>query len=135
MSVDLSSPFPWLNSINDTKVDLIATSDDPVLAEKEYNQFMVSRGLSLFPDTILAANEMNVNYGLDNKLHYDFLLHTVRKKKRFSKWPKAEKDDDVELVMQTYTYSRKRAEEVVGLLSPDQLRIMKDRAGKGGVNK
>ena len=46
------SPFDYLNSINDTKQDLMV--DD--ITEKQYNAFMVNRGLSYFPDTVAVAN-------------------------------------------------------------------------------
>ena len=45
------TPFDFLNAINDTKKDLF---QDPQ-ADKDYNAFMVNRGLSLFPDTVLYA--------------------------------------------------------------------------------
>ena len=35
---------------------------DPDSPEKAYNTFMINRGLSQFNDTVLFANEMNMNY-------------------------------------------------------------------------
>ena len=58
------SPFDYLNAINTTKKDIMV--DD--VAEKAYASFMVNRGLSYFPDTILFANEMNVNHHIDHRL-------------------------------------------------------------------
>ena len=78
------NPFEYLNAINSTKKDIMV--DD--IAEKGYNSFMVNRGLSYFNDTVLMANEMNVNHTIDNRLQFDFLINIVRKKKRFSKWIK-----------------------------------------------
>jgi len=78
------TPFDFLNSINDTKIDLFK---DPQ-AIKDYKAFMVNRGLSYFADTIMYANEMNRYYDLDNEMQFDFLLHSVPKKRRFSKWVK-----------------------------------------------
>ena len=65
------NPFEYLNSINSTKKNIM--HDD--IMEKEYNAFIINRGLSFFPDTILFANEMNVNHHLDNKLQYHFLIN------------------------------------------------------------
>ena len=56
------NPFEYLKSINESKKDIMI--DD--LAEKEYNSFIVNRGLSYFKDTILYANEMNRYHHLDN---------------------------------------------------------------------
>ena len=46
------SPFTFLNEINFGKKDIIV--DD--ITEKQYNSFMVNRGLSYFKDTAVIAN-------------------------------------------------------------------------------
>ena len=74
----------WLNSINQTKENLI--DEDPSL-EKEYPPYIVNRCFSGHLDAIMFANEMNVHHFLPKKLQYDFLLNSLRKKKRFSPWP------------------------------------------------
>ena len=89
-----TNPFEYLTAINDTKKDVMV--DD--IAEKGYNAFMVNRGLSYFNDTVLFANEMNLNAHLDNRLQFDFLINIVRRRKRFSKWMKPETASDVEVV-------------------------------------
>ena len=63
------NPFEFLNSINTTKKNLITDSD----TEKEYNPFLVNRGLSNFIDTVFVANEMNQRHFMDKKMQYDFL--------------------------------------------------------------
>ena len=88
------NPFEYLKAINDTKEDIMV--DD--LSEKGYNPFMVNRGLSYFNDTILMANEMNINHHLDKKLQFKFYINIIRKRKRFSKWFKPETEDDVNVV-------------------------------------
>jgi hypothetical protein len=75
------NPFEYLNAINTTKKDLMV--DD--VSEKAYSPFMVNRGLSYFPDTILYANEMNLNHHIDSRLQFDFLINIIKKKRRFSK--------------------------------------------------
>ena len=74
----------WLNSINQTKENLI--DEDPSL-EKEYPPYIVNRCFSGHLDAIMFANEMNVHHFLPKKLQYDFLLNSLRKKKRFSPGP------------------------------------------------
>lgn len=123
------SPFDFLNSINDTKVNLI--KEDP-LCEKDYSAFMVNRGLSYFYDTVMLANEMNMHHQLDKKMQYDFYLAGVRKKKRFSKWSKVEKHDDVELICREYGYSKERAVEALELLSKEQIGVIKEKYTVGG---
>lgn len=122
------NPFEYLNSINDSKKDIMV--DD--LAEKAYVPFTVNRSLSYFSDTVLLANEMNVNHHIDNKLQYHFLLNLVRKRKRFSKWIKPEKSDDVNAIKEYYGYSDEKARQVLSLLSSDQLATIKKKLYKGG---
>ena len=107
------NPFEYLNAINHTKQNIMV--DD--ITEKEYNPFMVNRGLSYFHDTVLMANEMNQNAHLDNRLQFDFFINIVRKKKRFSKWFKPEIVSDVEVVKEYYGYSNQKARQVLTLLT------------------
>ena len=120
------NPFEFLNDINYGKKDIMV--DD--LVEKDYNPFMVNRGLSYFNDTILMANEMNINYHLDNRLQFDFLINIVRKRKRFSKWLKPTVENDVEVVKEYYGYSNEKARQVLPLLSSEQINGLKKKVGK-----
>jgi hypothetical protein len=123
------SPFDFLNSINDNKKNLF---EDPQ-AEKDYSSFMVNRGLSYFPDTILYANEMNRNHGVAKKMQFDFLLNSIPKKRRFSKWHKKDASEDtVKLVMKHYKYSEKRAYEVLDILTQAQVEELRRAYDTGG---
>ena len=95
------SPFDFLNEINIGKKDLLR--EDP-LNIKDYKPFMVNRGLSYFGDTVMAANEMNQLIGAPVLWQNDFLLHTIKKKKRFSKWYKKESDSKSLLIMEYYIH-------------------------------
>lgn len=123
--------FDYLNSINATKKDIM--EDD--LAEKAYNSFMINRGLSYFNDTVLMANEMNLNSHLDKKLQYHFLINIVRKRKRFSKWAKPETESDIEAVKEYYGYNNEKARQALTLLSPENINIIKQKVNKGGRRK
>ena len=122
------SPFDYLNSINHSKKDVMI--DD--MTEKSYNSFMINRSLSYFQDTIHFANLMNRYHHLDNKLQYHFLINIIRKRKRFSKWMKPETESDIEVVKQYYGYSNDKAKQVLFLLSPEQIKIIKQKVSKGG---
>lgn len=122
------NPFEFCNDINYGKSNIMV--DD--VAEKAYNPFMVNRQLSYFQDTVLFANEMNINSHLDNRLQFDFLINIVRKKKRFSKWAKAQKNDDVEVIKEYYGYSNNKARQVHSLLSSDQINDLKKKVYRGG---
>lgn len=122
------SPFDYLNAINDSKVNIMV--DD--LAEKEYNSFMVNRGLSYFQDTAIYANEMNRHHHLDSRLQFDFFINIIRKRKRFSKWFKSSESDSLNVVKEYYGYSNEKAKQVLSLLTDHQLIELKQRMSKGG---
>ena len=120
--------FEYTNAINYSKKNIMV--DD--IAEKQYNPFMVNRTLSYFNDTVLMANEMNLNHHLDNRLQFDFFINIIRKKKRFSKWNKPETVSDVEVVKQYYGYSNEKARQVLTLLTSKQIDELKKKVFKGG---
>ena len=122
------NPFEYANAINYTKKNIMV--DD--LAEKAYLPYMMNRQLSYFPDTVLAANEMNRNHHLDNRLQFDFFLNIIRKRKRFSKWFKPEQISDLETIKQYYGYSNEKARQVLSLLSTEQINELKNKVAKGG---
>ena len=122
------NPFEYLNSINYTKKDIMV--DD--ISEKNYNAFMVNRSLSYFPDTVLAANEMNRYHQIENRLQFDFLINIIRKRKRFSKWDKKQIDSDIEVIKEYYGYSNTKAHQVLTLLTPDQMKELYKKVYKGG---
>jgi hypothetical protein len=125
------NPFEYLNAINLTKKDIMI--DD--LAEKDYNSFMVNRGLSYFPETVLLANEMNIRHNVDNRLQFDFLINTIRKQKRFSKWLKPDTVEAVEVIKEYYGYSNEKARQVLSVLNQQQINELKQKVYKGGKRK
>jgi hypothetical protein len=86
-------------------------------------------------DTIMYANEMNQKNSLDHKLQYDFLLNIIRPRKRFSKWLKKSKDDNIDLIKKFYGYSYTKAKDVVDILSEDQLKYIRSKLDTGGLRK
>ena len=125
------NPFDYLKSINSTKKNIMV--DD--VTEKEYSPFIINRGLSFFPDTILYANEMNLKHHLDHRLQYDFLINIIKKKKRFSKWVKPQEIAGIEVIKEYYGYSDEKAKSVIQLLNDEQIEELKQRIYKGGKRK
>lgn len=122
------NPFKFTDAINYTKEDIMI--DD--ITEKAYNSFLINRSLSYFPDTVLAANEMNRNHHIDNRLQFDFFINIIRKRKRFSKWFKPEQISDLEIVKEYYGYSNEKARQILTLLSTEQINELKTKVAKGG---
>ena len=125
------SPFEFIKAINETKEDVMV--DD--VSEKKYSPFIVNRGLSFFMDTIFQVNELNRNHHLDSRLQFDYLLNSVRKKKRYSKWLKPEKLQDLDVVKEYYGFSNEKAKDALSTLSEDRLAFIKDKLNQGGVEK
>ena len=122
------NPFEYVNAINTTKKDIMV--DD--IAESKYTPYMVNRSLSYFPDTVLYANEMNINHHIDNRLQFDFFINIVKKKRRFSKWLKPTELSDLDVVKAYYGYSNEKAKSVLSLFTDEHLTELRKRMSKGG---
>lgn len=122
--------FDFVNAISYTKEDLFIDKNNI----PAYNSFMVNRGLSYFPDTVYAANEMNVNYNMDKDMQFNFLLNIVSKRKRFSKWEAKNKIlKEVEALSMLLNCSIRKAEEYITLLNDNQLKLLLQSTNKGGT--
>ena len=96
----------YLYSINQSKKNILDLDPD---AQKKYPPYIVNRCLSSFTDTILFVNEMNKNSHLPNKLQYDFLLNSVKPRKRFSPWARKDSIDYLDVVKEYYGYNDDKA--------------------------
>lgn len=129
--------FDYVNSINETKENLIRGSHSPEASEKMYDPFVASRSLSYHQDCILLVNELNSRglntHGVTKKQHYEFLLNVLNKKKRYAKWGKIDKiHEDIKFIMSTFDYSEQKAREVYPLFSESQLEDIRELFVEGG---
>ena len=122
----------YLNAINHEKKNLMDTDDE--LWEKKYQPFIINKCLAPFPDTIFLVNEMNKYHHLDKKLQFDFLLNSLRTRKRFTPWLKANKSKSLEYVKEYYGYNNEKAKSALKLLNDEQIKAIKDSLNKGGKN-
>lgn len=123
----------YLNAINHTKEKLLDSEDTEW--EKKYPPFIVNKCVYPFPDTIMLVNEINALPHLDKKLQFDFLLNSIRSRKRFTPWLKANKIDDLEYVKEYYNYSNDKAKQALDILTNEQIATIKQKLNKGGVRK
>ena len=128
MAYDLFKDY--LPAINHTKKNLM-DSDDPMW-EKKYPAFMVNKIVGSFQDTISKANEMNRYHFLDRDMQFQFLLNSIRSKKRFTPFLRSELIEDIECVKEYYGYSMDKARSALKLLTKEQLILIKQRLFKGG---
>ena len=120
----------WLNSINQTKKNLI--DEDPSL-EKEYSPYVINRCLSGHLDCIIFVNEMNKYHFLPKKIQYDFLLNSLRTKKRFAPWLRKDTIKDLDNVKRYYGYSDEKAKQALRILSKKQLNFIQSKFETGGT--
>lgn len=104
------------------------------LAEKGYVPYITNKTLSYFTDTLLYANEMNRYHFLDNKLQYEFYLNSIRKKKRFAKWAKADNNDELNMISEYYKISLPKAKDALKILSPEQKQDIRNKLEQGIKN-
>lgn len=102
--------------------------------EKEWNSFMILRGLSQHADTAMLAGVSAELTSLPVKMQYEFLRNIIRPKKRYGKWAKASKNDNecVSLLIEKHKYSRQKAEQAADLLTEKQIADLKKTMVKGG---
>ena len=119
----------WLNSINYTKKNLI--DEDPSM-EREYSPYIINRCLSGHLDCVMFINEMNRYHFLPKKIQYDFLLNSLRTKKRFAPWLRKDEIKDLELVKRYYGYSNEKAKQALKILTKEQIIFIKSKFETGG---
>ena len=127
MSSELSE---ILASVNNTKEHLYLDDPDRV---KSYPPYIVNRCLSGHIDAILFVNELNKHPLLDKRLQYDFLLNSLRKRKRFTPWLKKEQIEDLDLIKTHYGYSNEKAKIAVALLTKTQIENIRNKHDRGGL--
>jgi len=121
--------FDFLNDINSDKKNILRQDSD---AEKDFNPFIINRGLSMNVETLMYAQEMNLRSGMTKQMVYDFYIHSIRPSKRYSKWAKDETNEDVAIVQRYYQVNRDKAADMVKLLTSEQLNEIKDKMSTGG---
>ena len=85
--------------------------------------------------SIIDANIMNECGHLEPQLQFDYLLNSVRKEKRFSKWFKPESDADLDMLCTYFTCNKRRAMEYKSILTSNQLDQIRKSMSTGGARK
>ena len=120
----------YLNAINHTKKNVMDSED--TMWVKKYPAFIVNKVLSGFQDTIMLINEMNRNHFLDKDMQFQFLLNSIRSKKRYSPFLRASKLKDIECVKEFYGYNNEKAKTALDILTKKELKLIKEKLYKGG---
>ena len=121
----------YLNAINFSKKNVMDSEDKQWI--KKYPAFIINKILSGFSDTIMLVNEMNRNHFIDKDMQFQFLLNSIRSKKRYSPFLRANKLKDIECVKEYYGYSNDKAKSALDILTKEQLKLIKEKLFKGGT--
>ena len=120
----------YLKAVNQSKEPLMNGDDEDW--EKKYPPFIVNKCVAPFPDTVMLVNEINQLHHLDKKLQFDFLINSLRPRKRYTPWLKATKLENLEYVKEFYGYNNEKAKVALDLLNDEQISAIKQKMRKGG---
>ena len=121
----------YLNAINFTKKNLMDSDD--LLWQKKYPAFIVNKILSGFQDCVMLVNEMNRNHFVDKDMQFQFLLNSIRSKKRYSPFLRSSKLKDLDVVKEYYGYNNEKAKVALDILTKDEVKLIKEKLFKGGT--
>lgn len=117
--------FDCINDISYNK------TNDPEL-KQYYNSFIVNKAFSLYPDTIMFSNDMNINHHLSQEMQYAFLFNSIRKRKRWAKWPKKINNNTISNIANAYNINYNKANAISKLLTEAQLKQIEQWTNRGG---
>ena len=132
------NPFEFVNNINaeyKNRKQLMRGTDNDTLAQKGYSPFLVNRAFSYYADTIGQANMMNLYSRASNVMQYEYLLNTIRPRKRYASWQKKDTHAKMELVKEYFGYNDRKAIQVLPLLTKENMKVIKATLEKGGKMK
>ncbi len=124
--------FDFLTDLTSNKEYLLSEN-----TEREFNIYMVNKGLGQQMDLILLANEMNKSPGLTKEMVHDFYFYSIKKKKRYGSWAKADNGNKevLDLIVKHYVVNRTVAESYLKLMTPDDINSLKQKYEVGGRSK
>lgn len=124
------SPFDIIKSINE-KTYIVFDS----VTEKQYNPFIINRGLSQFLDCVPYTYKMNILCGLPKKMQYDYLYYSIRKGKRFASWAKQQKYNYLDDIIDCYNVNKRVAIDILDRLTDEQvISIVNQQQNTGGLS-
>lgn len=133
--IEKHSPFDYIKAINSKKDLFLDQNHDSEQLEKQYNAYIINRGFSYFIDTILYANEMNLYPDIPSRVQYYYYMQSIRKGNRFSKWFKAEKNEDLNMVQKVYGVKPEVAKQYLKLLDTNDLDRLREITAIGENTK
>lgn len=122
------SPFDILNRLNSGKPYAWEEIKDVFKG----SFYIIYKSLSYFPDTVSIADDMNRLNHIPPEVQYEYLINTIRPKKRFSAWAKKD-TTDIDIVRKAFGYNYQKAEAALKILTPEQINMLKKKQETGGI--
>lgn len=110
----MTSPFDFVSSVSDNKKDLIKAGTH---SESEYIPYIVNKSLSYHLDSLFYANDMNIFANIPKTQQYQYLLSTLKPRKRFGKWQKPVEDQLVIAIESIFDISLQTARDLAQVLN------------------
>lgn len=118
--------FRYLDAIYFTKKNYLLdrTSEESQRFSKEYVPFIIGMFIAAHQDSVHIANQANISPKMSSEKQFVYLLNSIRRRRRFSRWPKKESDIKVEAIAEYYDVSVKRAKEYLLLHTQKELEFI-----------
>lgn len=130
-------PFDVWAFVNDISYNKRYLYDEET--SSAYNSWTINKAFSFYIDTVYDASYMNQYHRLPKKVQHDFLINSIRPKKRYEKWVKQDKDSeeakDIAAIQEYYHYSLSKARAALSILTKEQIAIIKTKIDRGGIAK
>ena len=81
----------------------------------------------------MLVNEMNRCHFLDKDMQFHFLINSVRSRKRYTPFLRADELKDIGVVKEYYGYNNEKAKVALDILTKDELKTLKEKLYKGGT--
>jgi len=121
----------FLKDINSGKNNILRIDPE---AHVDYEPYVVNMILANSIDAVLTIDVLNKYPSVDKQMQYDFLIHSLPKRNRWSKHHKKTNDDEINLISEFYNVNNAVAMTYLELLTTDQIQTIRDTHIEGGVS-
>jgi hypothetical protein len=130
------TPLDIVKDILQFKKGIYSGLDEGGKVDRTYAPFLINRTISMHPELVLFANEMNLHSDLPLKLQHDYFFHFIPGKKRaymqFHKHQKRSSDEDFLAVQEYFGFNDEKTRRAIQILQPEQIKFVKQKLFKGG---
>ncbi len=120
------------NTLFDVLKNISGTNNNRWLElQSVYNPYMINKFLSMHPETVFFANEMNKSK-LTPREQYEFYINVIPNKYRHFKYIKNNKDGTIDLVANHFKVNKDIARQYISILDDKHIKRIEQKADTGG---